>query len=68
MELSHDGEDLEHLLRRSRRTPPVPPGEGDLSDLLPRTEAVVSGAPRKTPFPEIIVNTAAEVRPQPEGY
>jgi hypothetical protein len=61
MELSHDHENLEHLLRGLRDTPPVLPAESDMGDLLPRTEAVVSGTARKTPFPEIVVNAAAEV-------
>jgi hypothetical protein len=64
VELSHDRENLEHLLRGMRGTPPVLPGENDLGDLLPCTEAVISGATRKTPSSKIIVNAAVEIRLQ----
>src|SRR5262245_297699 len=61
MELPHDGEHLKHPLRGSWRPPPVLTAERDLGDLLPSTEAVVSGATRKAPLPEGLMDTAAEV-------
>jgi len=64
MELPHDREHLEHPLRGSRGATPVLSAEGDLGDLLPRAEAVVNGATRKTLLPEALVNAAAEVRLQ----
>src|SRR6266540_3718986 len=64
MELPHDREHPEHLLRGSRRAPPVLSAEGDLGDLLPRAEAIVDGATRKALLPEALMNPAAEVRLQ----
>ena len=66
VELPHDREHLEHLLRRVRGQPPVLSAEGDLGDLLPRAEAVVHGATREALLPEAVVNAAAEVRLQME--
>ena len=64
MELPHDREHLEHLLRDLRRPPPVLSAEGDLGDLLPRAKAVINGATREALLPEAVVNGAAEVRLQ----
>jgi hypothetical protein len=64
MELAHDREDGEHLLRGSRDPPPVLSAEGDSGDFLARAEAVVHGATRKALSPELSVNAASEVRLQ----
>jgi len=64
MELPHDREYPEHLRCERGRPAPVLPGEGDLGDLLPGAEAVVGGAAGEALLPEVIVNAAAEVRPQ----
>jgi hypothetical protein len=64
MELAHDRKHSEHLLCDVRSPPPVFPAEGDLRDLLPRAEAIVSRATRKAPLPQTLVNAAAKVRLQ----
>ncbi len=61
MEVPHDREHREHLLCGSRSLPPVLSAEGDLGDLLPRTEAIVNGATPKALLPEAGVNAAVEV-------
>jgi hypothetical protein len=62
MELPHDREYLEHLLRGFWGLPPVVSAEGDLGNLLPRAEAVINSAASKAQLPEAFVNAAAEVR------
>ena len=61
MQLPHDREHLEHLLRGLRRLAPVPPAERDLGNLLARTETVIHGAPRETLPPELPVNATPEI-------
>src|SRR3977135_3610242 len=60
VKLPHDPEHLEHLRGDLRRLLPVPPLEGDLGDLLPRTETVVGDATPEALGPEAVVNAAAE--------
>jgi hypothetical protein len=64
MELPHDREHLEHLLRGVRGTAPVLSAIRDLGHLLPCAEAVVDGAPPKASLPELAMDAAAEVRLQ----
>jgi hypothetical protein len=64
LEIPHDREHLEHLLRGVLGPPPVLPAESDLGDFLPRAEAVVNGATPETLLPEACVNAATEVRLQ----
>lgn len=64
MELPHDREYLEHLLRGFWGLPPVASAEGYLRNLLPRAEAVINSATAKAQLPEALVNAATEVRLQ----
>lgn len=59
--LSHIREHFEHLTRDLRLRPPIRSTESDLRGLLPGTEAVEDGAAREAPFPEVVVDAAAEV-------
>ena len=64
MELSHHGEDREHRRRARRVLSPVAPTESHLNDLLASTKAVEHSTAGKTPFAEVVVDAAAEVRAQ----
>jgi len=61
VQVPHDREDLEHLPGRRRGLTPVPAAEGDLGDLLTRTEAVVDGAAPEPLVAQPGVDAAGEV-------
>jgi hypothetical protein len=68
MQLPHDRECVEHLHGDGRIPLPVLAAEGDLGDLLARTEAVIRGAAGEAQRAEAVMNGAAEVRSQVRAW
>jgi hypothetical protein len=60
IKLTHDREHLVHLGCGPRVPAPVPAAEGDLGNLLARTEAVVHGTAAEALTSQIVVNAAPE--------
>jgi len=68
MEMPHNREYLEHLLRRFPDLSPVASAEGHLGNLLSRTEAVINRTPSESTLPHAFVDATTEVRLQIEAW